>query len=147
MTYNQQAVPPLPLVPDADPGDPQSVLQIFLARYFRPGLVDSYIRTFVPAGLGWLISYLALNFRWLHLPNHPSAAFSTSVTLGAIAGYYFVARLVEKRWPKLGTWMVALNLVKTRPVYVQPKVAASVEAAAAVPAVLAGRHAAGDGGN
>lgn len=123
--------PQLPSLADVDPSDTDSVIRAFLARYFKPGLVDSYIRTFVPAGLGWLVSWAALNFQWLHLPNDPSATFSTTVTLGAIAGYYFLARLVEKRWPKLGRWMVALNLTKARPVYVQPNAAPAVEAAAA----------------
>lgn len=135
-------MPALPGVNDTVAGtDPEDVIRVFLARYFRPGLVDSYIRTFVPAALGWSLSWAALNFRWLHLPNHPSATFSTTLTLCAIAGYYFLARLVEKRWPGLGKWLVALNLTKTSPVYVQPVAAPAVQAAAAMEPEDVGRHA------
>lgn len=133
----------LPAPAGADLDDPDSVLRVFLARYFRPGLIDSYIRTFVPAGMGYALSWLALNFQWLHLPNHPSPTFSATVTVAGIAGYYFLARLVEKKWPKLGVWLVALNLTKTRPVYVAPGAAAPVEEAAGrTPDQVIGRHAA-----
>jgi hypothetical protein len=144
MTDPMNQAPPLPQPVGADPSDPENVLRVFLARYFRPGLVDSYIRTFVPAGLGFLLSWLALNFRWLHLPEHPSATFSATVTVLAIGGYYFVARLVEKRWPALGKWLVALNLTQTAPVYVKPVAAPAVEAAAAAtPEQVVVRHASG----
>ena len=128
--------PILPDMGDVDSSDADGVIRVFLARYFKPGLVDSYIRTFVPALLGYALSWLALNFTWFDLPNTPSATFSSTVTVVVIAAYYFLARLVEKRWPKLGRWMVAMNLTKARPVYVQPVAAPAVEAAAAVPAEL-----------
>ena len=132
MTSNG-GVPPLPNLGDVDASDPDSVLRVFLARYFTPGLVDSYIRTFIPALLGYVLSWLALNFTWFHLPNRPSATLSSTVTVFAIAGYYFVARLVERKYPAVGRWLVSLNLTRTRPVYVEPVVAPAVEAAAAVP--------------
>lgn len=124
-------LPLLPSMSDVDPADPDTFLRTFLARYFTNGLVDSYIRTFVPAALGWALSWLALNFTWLGIPNEPSATLSSTVTLAAIAGYYFLARLAERRWPKVGRWLVALNLTRARPVYVQSRVAPAVEAAAA----------------
>jgi hypothetical protein len=126
------SLPSLPNMADVDPGDPDALIRTFLARYFTPGLIDSYIRTFVPAVIGYALSWLAQNFTWFGLPNEPSATMSSTITLGAIAGYYFLARLAEKKWPRLGRWLVALNLTKNRPVYVQPKAAPGVESAAAI---------------
>lgn len=124
----------LPDMGDVDPTDPDGFVRAFLARYFTVGLVDSYIRTFVPAGLGWALSWVALHYDWLGLPEHPSTTFSTTATLTAIAGWYALARAVERKWPRVGRWLIALNLTKSRPVYVQPNAAPAVEDAAAQPA-------------
>lgn len=117
--------------PGVDVDAPEAFFRDMLARYFRPGLVDSLVRTWVPVGLGAGLSWAAVNFRWLGLPNHPSAALTVLVTGVVIALYYAAARLVERKWPALGRWLVALNLTSTRPVYVTPRAAPSVEAAAA----------------
>lgn len=127
-------MPALPNMADVDPTDPDGFVRAFLARYFTPGLVDSYIRTFVPVTLGSAWSWAVLNYSWLGLPEKPSATLSLTVTGAAIAAYYFAARLLERRYPTLGRWLVALNLTKARPVYVAVDAAPAVEAAAAVDA-------------
>jgi hypothetical protein len=120
--------------PGVDVSTPEGYLRDMLARYFRPGLVDSTLRTWVPVGLGAAISWAAVNFRWLGLPNEPSAAFTIMVTGAVIAVYYLLARTVERRWPAVGRWLIALNLTRTTPVYVEPKAApAVVEAVAETP--------------
>lgn len=127
----------LPDMGDVDPTDPDGFVRTFLARYFTPGLVDSYIRTLVPAALAYTLSWLVLHFDWLTqlgVPAHPSTTFTQTATLAAIAGWYVLARLVERKWPRVGRWLIALNLTKTRPVYVTPKAAPAVEDAAAQPA-------------
>jgi hypothetical protein len=125
------ATPGLPGMGFGDPTDPEGFVRAFIARYFTPGLIDSYIRTFVPAGLGYGLSWLALHYQWAWLPDHPSTTFTGTVTVATIAGYYFVARLVERKWPKVGRWLVALHLTSSRPVYVAPAAATAVEQAAA----------------
>lgn len=129
----------LPRLPDpgtgTDPaGDPTGFVRDLLVRYFRPGLVDSVIRTWVPVGLGSALSWVSLNYEWLGLPARPSATLSLTVTGLVIAVYYLVARIVERKFPKLGRVLLALNLTKARPTYAEPAAAATVEAAAATPA-------------
>jgi hypothetical protein len=126
-----------PTLPDPGTGssaDPTTVLRDLLVRYFRPGLVDSLIRTWVPIVLGYVLSYLAVNFEWLNwagLPDTPSPALSMTFGAAVTAGYYALARVVERKWPVAGRWMLALNLTKARPTYAEPAAAAKVEAAAA----------------
>ncbi len=110
--------------------EPERFVRDLLVRYFRPGLVDSVIRTWVPVGLGSALSWLSLNYQWLGLPGKPSATLSLTVGGLCIAGYYLAARLVERRWPKVGRMLLALNLTTARPTYAQPAAAASVELAA-----------------
>lgn len=139
------SLPPLPNVGDLDASDPQGFLRQFLARYFTAGWFDSIIRTWVPIALGSGLSWLSLHFEWLGLPGRPSTTFTLTVTALVIAGYYALARLVERKWPKFGKWLVALNLVRTAPVYVTPRAEPGVTAAAALPAEgPPGRHAAAD---
>lgn len=125
---------PLPRVPARAPDpatDPDAFLRAVLAQWFRPGLIDSIIRTWVPVGLGLAIAWSALHFRWLGLPADPSTTFVSTVTGGVIAGYYLLARLVERRFPTIGRWLVALNLTKGAPAYAPADTAAAVEQAAA----------------
>lgn len=122
-------------LPPVDPGaDPATYLRDVIVRYFRPGLVDSVIRTWVPVGLGSALSWLSLNYKWLGLPERPSATLALTVTGAAIALYYLAARVVERKFPKVGRLLLALNLTKARPTYAQPAAAGTVEAAAAAPA-------------
>lgn len=117
---------------DIDPAtDPHGYLADLLARYFRPGLADRLIRTWVPVAIG---SALAVaNARWvrLGLPDKPSETVVFIADGVTIAGYYWLASLLERRFPRLGRWLVALNLTKSRPTYAAAPVAAQVEAAAA----------------
>src|SRR6478735_4011845 len=97
--------------------EPAGYVMALLRQYFRVGLVDSVIRTWVPVLLGSVLAWVNLNYEWLGLPAHPSATLALTVTGVCIAAYYFVARLVERQWPVLGQWLVALNLARSKPVY------------------------------
>ena len=114
-----------------DPGaDPGGFVADLLARYFRPGLVDSIARTWVPVGIGAALTWI--NAHWdVSLPSGASSTLVITTTGLTIAGYYAGARLLERRFPKIGRWLLALNLTKARPTYAQPPAAAQVEAAAA----------------
>jgi hypothetical protein len=97
-----------------------------LGRYFPPGYVESLIRTWVPVGLGSLLAWAAVHW---HIVVGPRASATIGVIAAGlvVAGYYALARLVERRWPALGRWLIALNLVKTAaPVYVRPNEAVRV---------------------
>ncbi|MFI7608889.1 hypothetical protein ACIBTV_27765 [Micromonospora sp. NPDC049366] len=127
MTYQTPA--PLPAGPDpAD--DPRGYLEDLLVRYFRPGLVDSLARTWVPVGIGSALAWVNANYD-IVIPADASSTVVTVATGVTIAGYYAGARLLERRFPRVGRWLLALNLTKARPTYAQPKAAEQVEAAAA----------------
>lgn len=116
---------------DIDPSaDPRGYVADLLARYFRPGLVDSLARTWVPVAIGGTLSWVNANYD-VSLPDGASSTLVIVTTGLTIAGYYGAARLVERRFPRLGRWLLALNLTKARPTYAQPNAAAQVEAAAA----------------
>lgn len=142
MTY--QTPSPVPLDPPAGPptvsidaaADPSGYLADLLARYFRPGLVDSLARTWVPIAIGAAASWVNANYN-LVLPARASSTLVIVATGVTIAGYYGGARVLERRFPRLGRWLLALNLTKARPTYAQPPAAAQVEAAAAR---TVGRH-------
>lgn len=107
-----------PQIGGIDPADdPNGFFRELLARYFRAGLVDSYIRTWVPVGIGVVLSWLNLHYAQLGLPARPSEGFVIVATGVTIAVYYFGARLVEKRFPKVGRWLIALHLTRGRPIY------------------------------
>lgn len=116
---------------DIDPAaDPGGYLGDLLARYFRPGLADSVARTWVPIAIGSALTWI--NARWdITIPDGASSTFVIVATGATVAGYYAAARLIERRFPRLGRLLVALNLTKARPTYAQPPAAAQVEAAAA----------------
>lgn len=99
--------------------DPNGFIRELLARYFRAGLVDSYIRTWVPIAIGSILAWLNANYSVLGLPEKPSATMVVVATGLTIAGYYALARLVEKRFPTVGRWLVALHLTRARPVYTE----------------------------
>jgi len=104
-----------------DPGhDPRGFLVDLLGRHFPPGLVESTIRTWVPITIGALLSWINANYTIAVLPNRPSATAVIVATGVVTAGYYALARVVERRFPRVGQWMLALNLVKAKPVYATP---------------------------
>lgn len=129
MTYQ----PPTPDTPAAGPDpalDPSGYVTDLLVRYFRPGLVDSLARTWVPIAIGSLLAWI--NANWDITLSDGASSTAVNVTTGiTIAGYYAAARLIERRFPRLGRWLLALNLTKARPTYAKPAAAAQVEAAAA----------------
>ncbi len=95
-----------------------------LAPHFPPGRVESLIRTWVPVALGAALSWLSLwvGRRWgiTWIPERPSSTFTIVMTAVTTAVYYAGVRAIEQRWPRVGRWLVALNLVRARPVYAQP---------------------------
>jgi hypothetical protein len=115
-------------LPSVDPGeDPHRFVRELLSRYFAPGWIDRIIRTWVPVGIGYLLSWLALNFGWLGLPEKPSATFTLTAGAVVTAVYYALASWAEKRWPRLGRWLIALSLTKQQPVYVPPPAQQAVQ--------------------
>lgn len=80
------------------------------------GLLESLIRTWVPVGIGSVLAWAAVHWHIVVDPG-ASATAATVATALCIAGYYALARVVERRWPRAGRWLVALNLVRSRPIY------------------------------
>lgn len=105
--------------------DPSGFLVDLLGRYLPPGYVESLVRTWVPVGIGtvltWLLSWVAAHWHWhIVLSQHASTTVGI-VSVGVVtAAYYGLARWVERRWPKAGRVLVSLNLVKAKPVYAKP---------------------------
>lgn len=63
--------------------------------------VVSYIRTYVPIGVGAVATWLAKQFG-VEIDTTTTAMTVTAVASGA---WYLLARTLEKRWPKLG-WLL-----------------------------------------
>jgi hypothetical protein len=84
-----------------------------------PGYVQSLIRTWVPVAIGSLIAWVALHW---HIVVDPGASTTAGaiVTALCIAAYYALCRLVERRWPRLGAFLLSIGLVQAKPVYAQP---------------------------
>lgn len=121
----------LPQLPQVDPGaDPDKFVRDLLARYFAPGWLDRIIRTWVPIGIGSAFAWANANWSVLGLPEKPSATATIVVSGAIIAVYYALASMVEKRWPSAGRWLLALNLVRTQPVYVEQHAQQAVQSAA-----------------
>lgn len=64
-------------------------------------LIVSTIRTAVPAGVGFALTWLAINFG-LVLSDASSAKVTAATVAVATVGYYAVARKLEQRWPWTG---------------------------------------------
>lgn len=64
----------------------------------------SQIRTYVPIGVGALISYLAT--RGVELDDSTQANLVIVLTALATALYYTAARFIEMKWPKAGRWLL-----------------------------------------
>lgn len=121
----------LPSLPSVDPGvDPEVFVRQLLAKYFAPGWLDRIIRTWVPIGIGSALAWANANWSVLGLPEKPSATATIVASGLIIAAYYAIASVVEKRWPALGRWLIALNLVRTQPVYVEPPAQQAVQSVA-----------------
>ena len=78
-------------------------------------LVTSLIRTYVPLGVGLLLTWLAGS---LHIVIDPASQPGLAALCVAVisAGYYALARLLERKWPALG---VLLGVAST-PTYTAP---------------------------
>lgn len=67
-------------------------------------LVTSYIRTYVPIGVGMIVAYLVT--LGIQLDNDTQAALVVFLTGALQALYYAVARTLEKKWPQLGSFLL-----------------------------------------
>ena len=67
-------------------------------------LLVSQVRTYVPAGVGAFISWLAL--RGVELNGDTQLLLVTGSTAAATGLYYSGARLIEKKWPTAGRFLL-----------------------------------------
>lgn len=83
------------------------------------GYTPSLIRTWVPVLVGSLITW-ALTHWNIVLPPDASSTLVTIVAGLVIAGYYALARALERKWPRVGAVLLAAGLVQAKPVYADP---------------------------
>ncbi|WP_431935834.1 hypothetical protein [Micromonospora sp. RP3T] len=115
---------------DVDPAaDPSGYLADVLARSFRPGWFDSIARTWAPIAVGSVLAWINTNWN-VTVPAGASSTFVIVTAAVTIAAYYALGRLLERRFPRAGRWLLALGFTRARPTYAQPAAAAQVEAAA-----------------
>ncbi|MFC4053095.1 hypothetical protein ACFOY4_25710 [Actinomadura syzygii] len=74
----------------------------------------SLIRTWVPVGIGNAPAWLALHYGVI-LDTDTSTKLKLAAA--AVAGYYALALAVERRWPGVGRFHVALGLRRTPAAY------------------------------
>jgi len=80
-------------------------------------LVPSLIRTWVPLGMGALVSWLATkNFT---IDAQTQSALIVVMTAAITGLYYTGVRLLEQRYPAVGRVLLGFG-VKAKPVYVKP---------------------------
>lgn len=79
-------------------------------------LVLSYIRTWIPVGVGAGLSWLAVKYG-IVVPEDISTELTVGLTGLVIVVYYSLVRALEKRWPAFGK---LLGRAK-EPVYVEPR--------------------------
>jgi len=79
-------------------------------------LVLSYIRTYVPIGVGAGLSWLAVKYG-IGVPEDVSAQLAIGLTAVVVAVYYGLVRALEKRWP----WFGKLLGASKKPVYIEPR--------------------------
>lgn len=79
-------------------------------------LFVSVIRTWVPIGVGAVLTWVAATFGII-ISDDTSAPLMAAVVAVVIAVYYALARVAEKRWPLIGQILLALGLVKAKPTY------------------------------
>ncbi|MEO3787645.1 hypothetical protein ABGB12_30335 [Actinocorallia sp. B10E7] len=75
-------------------------------------MFDGLVRTFVPVAAGVLLTRVASY--GLELPE---AAVTDVLTVLVTAAYYALARLLERRAPRLGRALVSASLTSRTPVY------------------------------
>jgi len=75
----------------------------------------SIIRTYVPIGIGLVLTWVASSLRIVIDPSSQAGLVALCVAVLS-AGYYFLARLLEKQFPWLGVLLGAA----AKPTYVKP---------------------------
>ena len=81
--------------------------------------VLSLVRTWVPVGIGAVLSYVAV--RWgIVVPEEISTELTVALTGLVIAVYYGLVRALEKRWPWIGRWLIGAG-AKSKPAYELPR--------------------------
>jgi hypothetical protein len=73
--------------------------------------ITSLIRTWVPIGVGAVITWLATNYN-IVVPEDASSSLVVGVAALVTALYYAAARAVEKAYPWLGKLLVGLGVGK-----------------------------------
>lgn len=82
----------------------------------------AYIRTYVPVLIGSLLAWLIGTYTWAaNVVDYVNITYGTSwrdllgaaATAAVIALYYWGARQVGKRWPKLEKWLLGSSAVPT----------------------------------
>lgn len=81
--------------------------------------VTSLIRTWVPIGVGSLLTWLATNYN-IVIDDNASSSLVVGFAALVIAVYYAIARAVEKAFPALGKLLVGLGIGKA-PEYPKPE--------------------------
>ena len=80
----------------------------------KPSLSDflvSQIRTYVPSGVGALISWLSL--RGVEVDSDTRLLLVTGCTAAATAGYYTVASMAQRKWPIVGRYLLGSSKAPT----------------------------------
>lgn len=107
----------------ADPGPPDDpagpVLAELRRKYLPPGFIESIIRIWVTTAIGAGLAWAASHWN-IVVPKDASSTASVIATGLCIAGYYVLCRLVEKRWPRIGSFLISLGLIQAKPVYAAP---------------------------
>lgn len=78
--------------------------------------ITSLIRTWTPTLVGSVLAWLAS--KGMEINPEDAAAIITGLTGLFIAGYYLLARLIEKKFPTLGGYLLGST---AKPTYVEPK--------------------------
>ena len=66
--------------------------------------IIAQIRTYVPIAVGAFVSWLAL--KGIELDPQTQSGLIVALTGTLQAVYYFIARLIEKRYPKAGLYLL-----------------------------------------
>lgn len=77
--------------------------------------VTSLIRTYVPIGVGFVLTWVASSLRIVVDPSSQAGLVALCVAVLS-AGYYFLARVLERKFPALGVLLGAA----AKPVYTKP---------------------------
>lgn len=77
---------------------------------FRDYII-AQVRTYVPSGVGALISWLAL--RGVEVDTDTQLLMVTGGTALATAGYYTAASALQKKWPATGRYLLGSSKAPT----------------------------------